>query len=132
MIFPATTAVYAALLAILYVVLAARVVARRGSTNVMEGSNGDDVLEKRVRSHANFGEYVPLALILIALLEGGGGNHVLVQVLLLVLLVARLLHPFGIVAPLNSPQQYICRGGGIGGTLLVIAVAAVALLVLVA
>lgn len=127
MIFPATTALFAALLALVYVGLAAWVMAGRVSDDVLFGS-GDDPLQKRVRSHGNFGEYVPFALLLVALLEAGGGSHGLVLTLLVVLLIARLLHPFGILAPKNSPQQFACRGGGILATLLVLVVAAIALL----
>ena len=45
------------------------------------------------------------------------------------LLVARLLHPVGMFAPVNSPRQFACRGGGMIATLLVMAVAAILLLV---
>ncbi|MFE1600524.1 MAPEG family protein [Methylobacterium sp. ID0610] len=128
MTYPATTALYAALLALLYMGLAGWVMARRLSTDVIHGDNDDPVLFKRIRSHANFGEYVPLALILVALLEAGGGSPVLVEGLLIVLLIGRVLHPVGMLAPKNSPRQYACRGGGILATLAVMVVAAVALL----
>ncbi|GJD52736.1 hypothetical protein OPKNFCMD_5503 [Methylobacterium crusticola] len=128
MIFPATTAFYAALFALLYVGLSAWVVATRVSADVLHGDGGDDELEKRIRAQGNFGEYVPLALLLVTLLEAGGSSSTLVRTLLPILLVARILHPVGMLAPKNSLQQYVCRGGGIIATFLVIAVAAVALL----
>lgn len=128
MTYPTTTAVYAALLALLYVGLSGWVVAGRVSEDVLHGG-GDEALQKRIRSQANFGEYVPVALVLVALLEAGGAAHGLIQGLLLVLLVARLLHPVGMFAPKNSPRQFACRGGGIIATFGVILVAAVALLI---
>ncbi len=127
MIYPTTTAFFAGLFALVYLGLAAWVVAGRLSGNTLFG-NGDEALTRRVRSHANFGEYVPFALILIALYEAGGGARGLVTGLLVVLLVARLAHPVGMMAPKNSPQQFACRGGGILATFGVLAVAAVALL----
>ncbi|GJD78163.1 MAPEG family protein [Methylobacterium gregans] len=127
MTYPTTTAFFAGLFALVYLGLAAWVVAGRVSGNTLFG-NGDDALTRRVRSHANFGEYVPLALILIGLYEAGGGAHGLVTGLLVVLLIARLAHPVGMLAPTNSPQQFACRGGGILATFAVLAVAAVALL----
>lgn len=127
MIYPTTTAFFAGLFALLYLGLAGWVVAGRVSGGVLIG-NGDDALARRVRSHANFGEFVPFALLLIALLEAGGGGHGLVTGLLVMLLVARLLHPVGMLAPANSPQQFACRGGGILATFGVMAVAAIALL----
>jgi uncharacterized protein len=54
---------------------------------------------------------VPLILLLAALLEGGGSSRTLIEVLLVVLVIARLMHPFGMLAPPNSAQQYVFRGG---------------------
>lgn len=127
MAYPAVTAFYAALLALLYVGLSGWVIAKR--TRVLHGDGGDPKLMKRIRSHANFAEYVPVALLLVALLESRGATSAtLIHLLLIVLLVARILHPIGMFAPANSPRQFACRGGGIVATLTVIAVAAILLL----
>jgi uncharacterized membrane protein YecN with MAPEG domain len=128
MIFPATTALYAALLALVSLGLSGWVMGSRVSDNVLLGDGGDASLLKRVRTHANFSEYVPLALILVALLEAGGSGHGLVQGLLLALLVGRILHPIGMFAAPNTPRQFACRGGGILLTMATIAIAAIALL----
>ena len=128
MIFPATTALFAGLLALLFVGLSAWVIGGRLTGNVLVGDGGQDALQRRIRSHGNFSEYVPMALGLVALLEAGGGQHWIVVTLLTVLLVARLLHPVGMFAPVNSPRQFACRGGGIVATLLVTLVAAILLI----
>ncbi|MCJ2068996.1 MAPEG family protein [Methylobacterium sp. J-030] len=128
MIFPATTAFFAGLLALVYLGLSGWVIGARVSENVLFGDGGDGAVLKRIRSHANFIEYVPLALILIGLLEAGGGSHGLVQGMLVALLVARILHPIGMFAAPNSPRQFACRGGGILLTLAVVGVSAIALL----
>lgn len=127
MIFPATTALVASLLALMFVGLSFWVVLTRVSRNTLFGT-GDAVLQKRTSIQSNFAEYVPYALVLIALLEALGAAHGFVLGLLVVLVVARLLHPFGIYAAPGTPQMFACRGGGTAGTLLVIAVAAVALI----
>ena len=129
MVFPAVTSAYAALFAILLVGLSAWVVAGRLHTDVLHGDGGSDPLKRRIRAQANFAEYVPFALLVIALLEASGASRGLIQVLCLVLLVGRSLHPIGMLAPKNSPQQYVCRGGGIMSTFLIMSVAAIALLV---
>ncbi|GBU18832.1 MULTISPECIES: MAPEG family protein [Methylobacterium] len=129
MTFPAVTAFHAGLLALIYLGLSGWVVAGRLSMGVLHGDGGREALEKRIRSQANFGEYVPFALLLIAFVEAGGGSLTLVRSLLIVLLIARLLHPIGMFAPPNSPRQFACRGGGVIATFSVIAVAAVTLLV---
>ena len=128
MTFPATTAVYAGLLALLYLGLSGWVIASRVSENLLVGDGGDDAVLKRVRSHANFSEFVPLVLILVGLLEAGGAGHGLVQGLLLALLVGRILHPIGMFAPPNSPRQFACRGGGSLLTMASLGIAAIALL----
>jgi uncharacterized membrane protein YecN with MAPEG domain len=122
------TAIYAAVFALLYVGLSSWVVAGRLSADVLHGDGGNQTLEKRIRAQGNFGEYVPLALLVIALLEAAGGSSGVVRSLLIVLLIARVLHPFGMFAPKNSPRQFACRGGGILATFAVIAVAAITLL----
>lgn len=86
------TALYAGLLAIWFLVLSYRVVQQRGH-GVSLGDGGDPVLLRRIRGHGNFAEYVPLILLLLALLEQGGrlpawGIHALGASLVL----ARVLH----------------------------------------
>lgn len=128
MTFPATTALFAAILALVYAGLSFWVVAGRLSGDVLHGDGGDKQLMKRIRSHANFIEYVPLTLILTGLLEASGSSRALVTTLLVILLVARLLHPVGMLAPRNSPQQFACRGGGVIATIAVMTIAAVMLI----
>ena len=127
--FPSITAVYAALLALLFVALSLWVIMKRVSSGTMQGDGHQDDLSRRIRSHGNFAEYVPLALLLIALLEASGAAQGLIQALGGLLLIARLAHPFGMTAPVKSPRELACRGGGAIGTVLVTVIAAFALLV---
>ena len=129
MTFPTITAFYAAILALLFVGLSGWVIAGRLSDDTLHGDGGHSGLQKRMRSQGNFSEYIPFALLLIAFLESGGASHALVHTLLIVLVIARLLHPIGMFASKNSAQQFACRGGGIIATLGVMIVAAAALLV---
>jgi len=130
--FPGITAFYAALLALIYVGLAGWVIAGRLGKGTLFGDGGDDEMMRRMRSHANFIEYVPIALIVISLYEADGGNATLVRILLVLLLVARIMHPIGMFAAAGTPRQYAFRGGGIIVTLSIIGVAAIALLVRIA
>ena len=63
------TAVFAALLAPLFLVLSYRVIKLRGSTRTALGDGGNPELLRRMRVQANFAEYAPLALVLIGLAE---------------------------------------------------------------
>lgn len=65
----AITSFYAAILALLYVVLAILVVRQRIKHRVGLGTGKEPRMQQTVRMHGNFAEYVPLLLILVALLE---------------------------------------------------------------
>lgn len=129
MLFPIDTAMFSAVLALVYAGLTFWVMLSRGSKGALQGDGGDEALQKRIRAHGNFSEYVPLALLVIGFYEGGGGSHGLVLALLWLLLIGRLLHPFGLFAQPNSAAMFACRGGGMLATLLAFVVAAVALLI---
>ena len=49
-----------------------------------------------MRSHSNFAEYTPLALLLIAFVESNDGSKVLVHSLGALLLLGRTLHAYGL------------------------------------
>ena len=126
--FPTVTSAYAAVLALIYFGLSMWVSAGRGKYRVNHGDGGEAALLCRIRAHANFAEYVPLILIMAALLEAGGAAAGTMHALLLPLTVARLMHPVGMVARLQSPQQFIFRAGGAILTWLALIGAAVLLL----
>ena len=69
---PAIVPVYAAVLAFVYIVLSARVIQARRSAKVAIGTRGDVHLERIMRVHANFAEYVPFALLLATFIEMQG------------------------------------------------------------
>lgn len=93
------TALYAAPLALLFVVLSIRVVKARRKARVALGDGGDEPLRRAMRAHGNCAEYVPMALVVMALAEYGGGPAWAVHVLGLALLAGRLVHAVGISRP---------------------------------
>lgn len=92
----AIAAIYASLLAILYVVLSYRVVQGRLRFKVGLGTGQNAQLERAIRIHGNFAEYVPLAILLLAFYEAGGGAAWAVHVAGIWLVVARVLHAVGL------------------------------------
>jgi uncharacterized membrane protein YecN with MAPEG domain len=90
------TALYAGLLGILMLILAFRVVAVRRVTSIGLGDGGDALLLSRIRIHGNAAEYVPLALILMLILELNGGSARWLHVLGIALLVGRVAHVQGL------------------------------------
>ena len=64
------TAVYAAISALLVVALSFRVIRLRLSTRTGIGDGGHQDLARCIRAHANAVEYLPLALLLLLLVQG--------------------------------------------------------------
>ncbi|MEQ3696936.1 MAG: MAPEG family protein [Pseudomonadales bacterium] len=89
------TALYAGILALIWMGLAYRVVKGRWKHKVNIGDGANEDMERRIRVHANATEYLPLALILLAMLELGGVGHLWLHGLGVVLVVARVLHAVG-------------------------------------
>jgi len=123
------TPLWASLLTFLYLWLAAQVIRGRYRTKAALGSGGDAGLERAIRAHANFAEYVPLALILIALAELQGAGSWLVHLLGAVLLAGRTIHAFGIS---REAEVLAWRRNGMILTFTVLALAALANLLLLA
>lgn len=128
MTFPAITAFYAGLLGILFLILSIWVSMGRAQFKVHHGDGGKVPLQRRIRIQANFAEYAPLALLLIGLNEAAGVADWIVGSLLVALLIARLVHPVGMVAPEGSLQQYALRAPSMMVTWTVIAIAALMLI----
>ena len=89
------TPLYAGLLALLFFALSLRVVQMRG-TGISLGDGGNPAMLRRIRGHANFAEYVPLILIMMALLELRKFSIYVLHGLGITLLVSRLLHGYAL------------------------------------
>ena len=91
------TPMYAALLGIILLILSIRVVAVvRVKGKLLYGDGGVSHNVTVVRGQANFIEYVPMILILIAFAEAGGTSAAWIHTLAGGLLVGRILHPIGL------------------------------------
>ena len=91
------TPLYTALLGIILLILSMRVVAVvRVKGGNLYGDGGDPKLLTVVSGQANFIEYVPLTVILIAMAEAGGTSAGWIHALGGALVVGRVLHPLGL------------------------------------
>lgn len=115
------TALYAGLLAPLFVLLAVQVIRLRYAHRIGVGDGGDPDLLRRMRVQANFAEYVPFALLLMALTESLGTRPWLLHALGVVLLLARVSHAFGMSQP---AETMAFRSAGVAGTFGVLLIAA--------
>ncbi len=89
---PTITTAYAAALGLLYVPLSFAVIRSRRRSGVSLGDGGQQELQRRVRAHANFAEYVPIVLILLLLAELGGAAPWRLHLSGASLLLGRCLH----------------------------------------
>ncbi len=121
-----TTGLYAALLGLLFVALSVRTLRLRRSLRIAVGDAGNAEMLRAMRVHANFAEYIPLALFLIYLSETQGANRILVHALCLALLIGRLSHSYGVS---QSNENYRFRVAGMALTFTPIIVASAYLLV---
>lgn len=119
------TMLYAGALALVLLVLSIRVIQARGATKVFIGDGGNELMIRRMRGQANFVEYVPMILILLALLEYRGTAGWLLHALGATLLVARLLHGYAFAFASHFPP-----GRFAGAVLTQLALAVAALLAL--
>ena len=105
----AITAFYAALLALFFVFLSFRVIGWRRLKSVELGHGEDSELLRRMRVHANFAEYVPFALLLMAIAESMTAPRPLIHVAGLILIAGRLMHAYGLS---QTPHILRFRVGG--------------------
>ena len=115
------TALYAAILGLMLLVLKFRVIGarRRLEVDVLDGGERD--VTRRMRVHGNFAEHVPIALILMAIVEVNGAEAWNIHALGVVLVGARILHAHGLE---KIPGKSFGRAAGVLGTTAVIISAA--------
>lgn len=120
------TLITAGILGLLLLFLSAYVIAGRVKFKIDTGDGGNEAMRRRIRVQANFVEYVPMALILIMLVESGRiGPAWLPGALGATLVIARFWHAQGL---LGSSGVSAGRFMGANLTGLVILVGALAAL----
>ena len=122
---PVIVPAYAAVLVLIYVGLSMRVIRGRRSYRIGFGAGASVDLERRIRVHGNFAEYVPLAVILLAFMELQGRPGWLLHLCGLVLIAARVAHALGIS---HETENFRLRVIGVVATFAVLIVAALSLL----
>jgi hypothetical protein len=115
------TAIYAAAMVAISIWLGFAVGSMRGRVgiSILHGDNME--LAEKMRRHGNFTENVPLALVLMAIIELNGAPPMLLHGCGVVLIAARIAHPLGLHA---DNMRHPARAAGAGGTLLVTVVMA--------
>lgn len=118
-----TTAVFASILALMFVRLSFDVIGFRRKNKVSLGAGGVDELERAIRAHGNFAEYVPFGLFLIGALELNGAPLALVVLMGTLLVIGRYLHAKGIN---GQPPEFTHRVRGMKLTFAALGLSAIA------
>jgi len=118
----AITAFYAALLGLFFVFLSFRVIGWRRLKSVELGHGEDSQLLRRMRVHANFAEYVPFTLLLMAIAESMTAPRPLIHIAGLILIGGRLMHAYGLS---QTPHILRLRVGGMILTFTALALSAI-------
>ncbi|WP_425049688.1 MAPEG family protein [Psychromarinibacter sp. S121] len=119
---PTLTAIYASLLALLFLALSARVIFGRFRHRVSVGDGGDKDMLKRMRVQANCAEYAPIGILMLGLAEMQGMGPALLHLFGLMLLAGRTAHAYGFG---RTPQISALRIGGMVLTVAMITLTAI-------
>ncbi|WP_322865391.1 MAPEG family protein [Aquicoccus sp. G2-2] len=117
------TPLYAGLLALLLVALSINVSRARIGQRVSVGDGGNKLVIKAMRAQANFVEYAPMGVLLLALLEAQGAPVWALHALGAALFGGRIIHAYGFG---RTPQIVLLRRIGIGLTFLMLILTALA------
>ncbi|MDJ0941853.1 MAG: MAPEG family protein [Kiloniellales bacterium] len=117
------TPLYAALCGLLLILLSRRVIQQRQRFKVALGDAGEPQIQRAMRVQANFVEYAPIGLVLLALAELQGHAVWLLHGLGLLLICGRLLHAFGVA---REPENIRFRVAGMALTFAAIALGSLA------
>ncbi len=96
------TSLYAGLLCFVYLFLMFLVIRGRWKYRISLGDGGNAVMNARIRAQANFVETVPLALLLIFILDYQHVAPLYLHIFGCMLLAGRILHPYGLIKGKNN------------------------------
>lgn len=89
------TPIYTAIVALLFLVMAYRVVQLRRSESVALGDGGNEKLVRAMAAHSHALENAPVSLLLMLLLEINGLSVIWLHSMGVALVISRLLHLYG-------------------------------------
>jgi uncharacterized protein len=131
--FPVTS-LYAGISGIFLLILSGLVSRQRYKHQVAIGDGGADILNRFIRAQANFVEYVPFIMLIMALLEAANTSIYLLHVFGISLLIGRFCHAYSLTKTepqslaRTGKQQVLLRQIGMLITYTVLGVASIALM----
>ncbi len=122
-----STLPYAAVCGLLYIMLSAHVIIQRGAARAAFGHNDSAPLNRAIRAHSNFNEYVPLGLLLMGLYEAAMNNPQYVQMMGTFLVIGRIIHAYSILIHEPRHNSMMLRAAGMMLTLTALTLAVIGL-----
>jgi uncharacterized membrane protein YecN with MAPEG domain len=121
----------ASMLVVIYFFMLLPIGKLRMTHHISIGDGGNQDLLMRMRTQANFVEYVPLLLVMMGLLEGSGANRQVLAVAGILLILFRILHYLGMPRPAPNAFRaigaagtvFMMLGAGIWGLVIVLTAA---------
>ena len=104
---------YAALLTIIYIALSVHVIRGRWFYRISLNDGGNEAMNRRIRAHGNFSEYVPLFLIILGLAEHNGMPAYAVHILGCLFILGRLLHAYNLLDLRENKPHLFFRSAGV-------------------
>lgn len=115
------TALYAALISLLFLACALQVVRQRRRSKVGIGDGGDPQLGCAIRVHGNLSEYAPIALLLMLLYELNGGVPWVLHLLGGGFVLVRLAHAAGLGSSSGASKGRMIGTAGTWAVIVVLA-----------
>lgn len=103
------TSFYAGVVGLLYLGLSINVIRNRFRFRQSLGTGQEALMEKAVRIHGNFSEYVPIILTMMGFLELGGASRDTMHFFGATLFIGRVLHAVGL-SYVKTPNPYRTLG----------------------
>ena len=110
------------ILVLAYVGLSVRISLLRRKAHAPLGDVADDTFQRAVRAQANFGEYTPLALLLLWVFAILHFSMLFINILSLMLLIGRACHAYSLLIDEPKHGRFRFRMAGMGLTLSVLGV----------
>ena len=90
------TLITTGILGIIFFMHSLRTIKGRAATKTSLGDGGHDLMTRRIRTHGNFSEYIPLLLLILLLLEISNITKVVLIAYATAVVVGRALHFYGL------------------------------------
>lgn len=95
------TSLYAAILAIMFIILSVMVIKQRRKYKIAIGDKAAEGLQRFNRAHGNFVEYTPFFLIMLAMAEFNNLNLYAVHLIAIIFIIGRISHAYGLTVAEN-------------------------------